>query len=789
MIKPDRLLFIAFYWILFPVENQAQFAVVPPPADTLPSGVISSSGYFPEDHLPVIGAWFWQKEAFKPGGYKYFIDIVRDHSCYNWLTTAVKAPGKTIADFDVHNQIKQAVVYANKHGIKMSLWLDPRLLRWKFKEMYPDELQESLWLNEVALSEKKPVEAVVKSIALGDHMTHGQTDFIPLEGSLVRVYSYHKTTHGIDPRTLEDITDKCTVKIACKDSVVVSIPGIGEPGSMKACVMVSFIRLTPDVFAPHLIEFQNKIIEDYADVPLSGAEYPEWGFPPSYPVMNTKSLGHFWYSKHYAEAYAKKTGGRDLLADCLLMYIGVNGEERNRLMAINNYMALNRQRNTDLEDDFYRATKKTFGQGSTVINHPTWWPYPNQLEFRKNGLHWWAATRDLAQTDETTPFAVRTALAKKWNSRVWYNQYYATTEKDYQIALWSSVLGGGRVDFHPYYPNTGRNERLNERLGGALELLRGDLMRGESRVRLLDFISKSPLDCPVAVIFGHTAAMNWAAPYFEDVGMGIADSLWRMGIPTDLIPTSEIGNKSLYIDKDGWVCYGKQRYAAVILYNPEFEGSLTADFFNEAAKGKTALFRVGNWTKDFNGQFYNGNPALPRTMAPGDIKSITSGIRGILKKHGIPLQSPATQTLGGFATSSNAPSATGFCRLIDGTLIQVAGSNDMAGDRINSKMKIGKHEVVFDAVGVAAVKLDESGRLLALAAGGLQYFKAGKMTIRLDERTDLSLWMTDNGAYKGVVQGMEGEIPQQLLNITGNWTRISIPTPLTWDHRSVSIGK
>ena len=82
------------------------------------------------------------------------------------------------------------------------------------------------------------------------------------------------------------------------------------------------------------------------------------------------------------------------------------------------------ERNAELEDDFYQTVKEVFGPEAIVATHPTWYPFPGFREYKKNGLHWWAATRDWAQTDELTPFGVRTALAKKWDSPVWYNMFY-----------------------------------------------------------------------------------------------------------------------------------------------------------------------------------------------------------------------------------------------------------------------------------------------------------------------------------------------------------------------------
>jgi len=33
-------------------------------------------------------------------------------------------------------------------------------------------------------------------------------------------------------------------------------------------------------------------------------------------------------------------------------------------------------------------------------------------------------------------------------------------------------------------------------------------VRGDCRIRLLNFIARTPLDCPVAIVFGHPCAMN-----------------------------------------------------------------------------------------------------------------------------------------------------------------------------------------------------------------------------------------------------------------------------------------
>jgi hypothetical protein len=78
---------------------------------------------------------------------------------------------------------------------------------------------------------------------------------------------------------------------------------------------------------------------------------------------------------------------------------------------------------------------------------------------------------------------------------------------------------------------------------------------------------------------------------------------------------------------------------------------------------------------------------------------------------------------------------------------------------------------------VAAVRLDGNGEVQALAAGSLKFFKAGDFEINLDERLDIALWIDENGQWKGLIQGLKGEIPAVLRRITGNWEQVGLPEP------------
>jgi hypothetical protein len=128
---------------------------------------------------------------------------------------------------------------------------------------------------------------------------------------------------------------------------------------------------------------------------------------------------------------------------------------------------------------------------------------------------------------------------------------------------------------------------------------------------------------------------------------------------------------------------------------------------------------------------------------------------------------------------SMMPLASGRCRLLDGTVILASGEKSVSGDPIRAVFAVNGRDVTFDAIGVAAARLDKEGHLEALAAGGLKSFRGGGLTIELRERLDLALWRGREGGWRGVLHGWTGLIPAELTAITHDWLRTSAPQPLS----------
>lgn len=721
----------------------------------------------PERHAttpppPALACYFLHEPDLTPEGYRPFLEDAARLGHFTHLTTSLRLSTGELTDDYIHAAITDLSAYANSLGIGIVMDLDLRLAREAFQARYPDELQEMLRVREVSRADDTPTLIELHPETPSDHYTYKTKPYLPVAGRLLRVYAFDRGAEGIDPDSLVDITPACRVEQQDAQGVRVQIPAAATPLPCIAA-MAAFTHLTPDVYAPHLLAFQRELIQAYAQAGLAGACKDEWGFPPSFDGFAKHD--DFWYSDAMARAYHERTG-RDLVTDILLMYSAQRGQDAARCAAINAYTAMNRERHTAIEADFYDAVKSVFGPGALVATHPTWYPQLDRREIIKNGLDWWSARRNYAQTDEVTPFCVRTALAKKWGHGVWYNMYYSSQKHDYETSLWTHALAGGRINYHPLYPVEAQPP------WNMKALYEGGLMQGEARVRLLNWISPAPLDCPVAVVFGHAAATNWAGPAYEDTGLDIASALWKAGYYADLIPTTEFESRALRVE-DGQLAYGDQRYRAVVLYHPEFEDAALAAILQRIDPANTPVFVVGDWTRDAKGQPIAGNALLQdcTTRSPDNatcIAAVTARLKATLTP-----ATPATAEIGWDQKSAALPPA-GSVTLLDGTRLIVAGAQDPAGDPIHTTLEIDGHAIDFDATGLAAVRLGGEGRVTAMAAGGLRRFEGPGLHLQLAMPLDMALWRDADEMLQGVVY-TELPIPQPLLELTPHWRCLAPP--------------
>ncbi|NLA48862.1 MAG: hypothetical protein GX876_05295, partial [Bacteroidales bacterium] len=127
-----------------------------------------------EEFYPVIGVWNWNNRILQSDGYKSTIESVSMNSPFNLLIPFLRFPDIEVVDDIVHDQMKLAADYAIEHNIGLVPDLDIRSARRAFRSQYPDELQEMLRLQEIALTKKISTETIISSIDnLNDHYAGG----------------------------------------------------------------------------------------------------------------------------------------------------------------------------------------------------------------------------------------------------------------------------------------------------------------------------------------------------------------------------------------------------------------------------------------------------------------------------------------------------------------------------------------------------------------------------------------------------------------------------------------
>lgn len=313
-------------------------------------------------------------------------------------------------------------------------------------------------------------------------------------------------------------------------------------------------------------------------------------------------------------------------------------------------------------------------------------------------------------------------------------------------------------------------------------LLSPDLIRAECRVRLLNFISKSPLDCPIAFVFGHESLMNWAGPGYLDYGEELSLGLWQNGYAVDLYPSSEIEAGTFTVTDDGFIRVGPQKYRALIFHHPDLCPPAVAEFFQQQAISRTALYRVGDWTRDALAKAFDGHAVLDALFKklPQSPAALPM-LKADLDRAGVGRQPPLVEPFKLFQSEQiGMPAPDGTARLIDGTVIRISAMRTSdAGDPIEETLDIQGVNVQVKAVGLFAARPDRNGRLEAFAAGGLSYLRAPGLELKLSQPLDMALWRDAQGEWRGVVQDHNGvpELPHCLTGLTRHWKHLSLPPP------------
>ena len=739
--------------------------------------------------------------------YRALFDAVEPTGAFDALTITLRSLPRFDGNDAAVAATKRAVEYARERGVGAILDVDLRIARYDFEAARPDLSQERIYLKELDLRAIGEAEGrgelAFEAPNLNDHYA-GARPFYVRGARFVKAWRYRKNADGaVEPGSVVDVSSAFNVPTTnapleknrvdfvdatSRNRFVVpvepaTLDGVksanGESGANSGdflTVAVAFRYSCPDVFADETLELEKRLYEQYRDVPALGVAKDEWGFPPSFDRENR--LDDFWYSEATRRAYSAAFGTADapvdLVDDLFLAFRAQTGREAEQIAAVDRFNRLCAERALRYEIQNYQTTKEIWGPDAFVGVHCTWFPFPNTLEMRKNGVMWWKAPRDFAQSDEYVPFCCRNSLAKATDSH-WINMFYARQVPPYIFEHWTAAASGGRVHIHNVYPRDENSPQhpLDNRLMPIVD--DGGVARIRSKIRTLSLISDAPLDAPVAVVFGRFGAMNPLRPGFGKVGVDLCDRFSTAGFPADLIPVDEVtsttqtGEKRWKLSSDGYLQYGPQRYSALVLW-----GENDADAADFAALLELAGTNCRTKIKKIKAD---------ATDAEKD--ALAAELLAALKAAKVEPQTPWKLDEAAFSVPeerSSRPRLVSTSRFTDGTTVWVAAKENALGDPIalngaTVRLADGSDStpISVDANGVFAVRFGADGALEAVAAAELKALKVGDLTVEIPDAeiagdpVDVAIWRRPDGRLRGVFQRRENALPPSLEGLVDDW--------------------
>lgn len=669
-------------------------------------------------------------------------ELVRDRCDVNVLAYSPRCR-LDLSSPEFMRRVKDAVCFFRGSDVDLLIHIDPRLFRNEYLALYPDDC---LHWRQFAVARPEldgTVRFRIEQERMWDHTCYGSKD----------LFSWWKPGRIVSCRAVKDGADPSAARIVEAEDVTCATNFVsGIVHGLDACetllVEADFPLKEVDPCSPGLLPFVRTMTLRYKVLGIDGIYMDEWGFQKPAAAM----LDHlaFWYSPHFAREYVARSGGRDLDRDISLFALGRNTPDVRAAMSA--YIRTIYDTCTKIERYYYDLIKEQFGDDSYIGKHPTWWSeLGNAREVFHNGLDWWAAPRDWANTDENVSVSVATALAKKFGSPFWLNEGYGTTPGHYKKTLWRSALCGGRMSWHGITGDKKadylqRKYKYSERRYARMaDMFPDETLRAEQILRLLPLVSRAPIDCPVAHIFGYDHFVDWLNPAHGDWGKGIAHGLGQLGYYADAYPASEIDACTFAVDDDGYIRVGRQRYSAAILYNLSVRENAVWKRFTEMHEVKTRVFV---------------NPKV------GDVAAYLDSI-GAMKQ--TPLG--ANGFWGG--TVNLLPPSDGVVRLTDGTVAHIKGGHpDFAGDTVEGELVSGGVSVKYKARGLFAVRA-ANGALTGMAGGEVSRIEAPGISLSLAKPADIALVKLSDG-WHGVWQtaDLDAPVPAELLKLVSHWIMV-----------------
>lgn len=487
----------------------------------------------------------------------------------------------------------------------------------------------------------------------------------------------------------------------------------GDAGTGKQVVcFISKQLQTYDLMGEEFITPRREMFERVKHIRICGVATDEWGIGPVKLDMPTikpfKAKTKFalseikeavdlgtipmfveWllYSDGMERCYRQRYG-KSLREEALYLWYHRKNDIQTSVRVINRYIENIRLSVVQTDRQFYDLGKEYFGENCFIACHPTWWgdELDNAFDCLRNGLDWWEARRDYAQTDELLPIPIRLGMMRKASENVWYNMWYSMRTMDirtYYRETWINARFGGRTH-HLGYECNEPNVVLELYPKGMLE----SLSAMEEKIEMINRQLDSRPDSRVLVLFGYENATNWKLsdpqalhisrrnPNMHRI-LSFTKELFDSPYLCELAPTTEIGNGSICM-KDGAVTYMGHAYDAMVVIMGNWISESAYKLIEEYGNSGGNLLIVGRIDRLSDG--------TPVTMDFGN--------RGVF---------PAdieTQTVAERLSQLGVPKMCGknYCIYEDGTVLFTTDGKRYINNPLHVECRLGENTIQVDCL-------------------------------------------------------------------------------------------
>jgi hypothetical protein len=684
----------------------------------------------PNANYPELLYWFLTPQTLQNEQYLKDVEHLKRDSPFT-LAFLTPRMGTNVFDPRTHDGIAKLVAVAHQHGLKIGLQI-PLAKSGSQSDRLDGQTtlddQTTISEAEVTLDPKGEGTAVLR-----DEMRHGK----PVESHLLRVYVFRKTADGqYAPGSLQDATAKAHADASAPGVVQVRLLGNSAMAGMTAYIMVENTYDTLDLFSEAFIALIHQRLDQYRDIPLDGTALDEFGYM-SVPHPLQGNFRDRFGGKAFAAAFERerKLNFAETLFD---MRYSPAGHPEVRIRAIDEYWDHHREGPLRIEQEAYRYSRRLFGEQVFAGIHDTFHNHLTNDEAWATGINWWRIPRQYGQSDEDLSLPLRMGLLVSHPGKIMYDQYYGWDIPPFATKAMRDALYDARLHYHGYN-DTGRWGR-----DLSTEPFLSVINPVERKIRLLNQFDPAAPKLPLLIVFGMPAQLNWfpdnAARNPFDVNGSLdienkVQQIWDAGYRCAVVPSDLIDSGALTLDVDNQPVLNGHKFIAMVYIYPQYSKASTLAFLDRYARAGRPLMTEGSATHDFLG------------------RDVTKQWAAIVAHARVDHFDPALLGKLGISRDDLAP---GGSMLEDGSSVRTDLLSIQKNEPKDFQFNLAGHAYTGSFVGVAALKVDQAGRVEKFACGQCRDLQRDRKTIlRLKEPHDLIL-RRDASGYHMLIQGREG---------------------------------